>query len=154
MGFVAIYWYRWAMAYKAKTFGPTAHTVAANIRTLRTLQGMTQADLSAALADRGHEVPELGVRRWEKAQRVVTVDDLTALSLALDCSPAALLVPLPGRDGWEGMTEVTGHDGEVTPESVWRWVTQRTAVAPAVKIPGADVVFHRPSATTDDDKEN
>lgn len=134
--------------------GPTAQTVAANLRTLRTLRGMSQADLAAALAERGHVVPELGIRRMEKAQRAVTVDDLVVLALALDCSPAALLVPLPGRDGWEGMTEVTGHDGDVTPESVWRWVTQRTPVAPAVKIPGADVVFHRPSGTTDEDLED
>lgn len=63
----------------------------------------------------------------------------------------ALLVPLPGRDGWEGMTEVTGHDGEVTPNSVWNWVTQRTAVAPAMKTPGAGVEFARPSAATEED---
>ena len=141
------------MAQTKKDPGPTAQTVAANIRTLRTLRGMSQADLSAALADRGHEVPELGIRRMEKGQRAVTVDDLTVLCLALDCSPAALLVPLPGRDGWEGMTEVTGHDGEVTPESVWRWVTQRTAVAPAVRYqPAGGEVFHRPSATPDDEE--
>lgn len=138
------------MAQTKKTPGPTAHTVAANILTLRTLRGMSQADLSAALAERGHDVPPIGIRRMEKGQRAVTVDDLMVLCLALDVTPAALLVPLPGRDGWEGMTEVTGHDGEVSPESVWNWATQRTAVAPAMKTPGADT-FVRPSGTTEED---
>lgn len=132
------------MAQTKTTRGPTAQTVAANIRTLRNLRAMSQADLSAALAERGHVIPELGVRRMEKGQRAVTVDDLAVLALALDCSPAALLVPLPGRDGWEGMTGVTGHDGEVFPESVWNWVTQHTAVARPVNYGGGDT-FARPS---------
>lgn len=142
------------MAQTKKDPGPTAQTVAANIRTLRTLRGMSQADLAAALTERGHDVPPIGIRRMEKCERAVTVDDLMVLCLALDCSPVALLVPLPGRDGWEGMTEVTGHDGEVTPESVWNWVTQHRPVAPSMKIPGDQVEFHRPSATTEDDEGN
>lgn len=141
------------MAQTKKDPGPTAQTVAANLRTLRTLRGLSQADLSTALAERGHDVPPIGIRRMEKCERAVTVDDLVVLCLALDVSPVALLVPLPGRDGWEGPTKVTGVEDEVTPNSVWNWVTQRTAVAPAMKIPGG-ATFARPSATTEDDEED
>lgn len=71
--------------------------VAANVRRFRTMggggTGIPYAELSRWLADRGHDIPPLGLRRIEAGQRKVSADDLVALADVLSVSPLALLLP-------------------------------------------------------------
>ena len=61
---------------------------------------MSYRSLSAVLSLAGWPIPEMGIRRIEAGARRVTVDDLSAISAALNVSPMDLLVgpdpaPLP-----------------------------------------------------------
>lgn len=60
--------------------------VGANLRRRRRRQGLSQADLAAAIGrDRST------VSRWESGERLPTLASLTALGRALRCEPGALL---------------------------------------------------------------
>lgn len=129
------------MPVKHTDHGPTAAAVAANIRRFRTHRGLTQAELSEALGARGHVVPPLGVRRMEKGERAVNVDDLAALALVLEVSPAALLAPVPGGAWTEDTEQVTGLEVSVSARRVWRWLTNRAPLEPAEPGPGDRTTF-------------
>ena len=71
--------------------------VAENLRTTRKRRGLTVRALSARLGELGFSLVPSGVTKVETAdaagRRRIDVDDLAALALALDSSPAALLTP-------------------------------------------------------------
>lgn len=84
------------MSGKAKTAGDAGRAVRDNLRTLRGF--MPYVELSRRLAEKGVDIPPLGLRRIEKGERRVDVDELVALS---DVFGVPVLVLL-GRAGIRG----------------------------------------------------
>lgn len=103
---------------RAIEVGPTGQTVAANIARLRERRGLTTRQLSATLERAGRAIPASGITRMEKAERVVTADELVALAAAFGVSPSALLLPLSSRA--VDQIEVTGG-GTVSADTAWAW---------------------------------
>ncbi|MFD5207305.1 helix-turn-helix domain-containing protein [Streptomyces anulatus] len=111
---------------RAIEVGPTGETVAANIKRLRDRRGMTTRQLSGVLERAGRAIPASGITRMEKAERVVTADELTALAAALQVNPSALLLPL--KDGPAELIEITGV-GQVGAERAWDWMDGEMPIA-------------------------
>lgn len=73
---------------------PTVNLVVArNVRRVREGQNLTFSEVVRRLEATGHALPILALRRIEKGERRVTVEDLLALCYALDVAPVDLLVP-------------------------------------------------------------
>jgi len=104
---------------RAIEVGPTGRIVAENIARLRDRRGFTTRQLAGALERAGRPIPASGITRMEKAERVVTVDDLIALAVVLKVSPSALLLQL--KDGPSETIEITGF-GEAAADQAWRWL--------------------------------
>jgi transcriptional regulator with XRE-family HTH domain len=86
--------------------GPTGEAVMRNVKRLREGRRMTFVELSERLGGLGRPVPVLGLRRIERGERRVDVDDLFALSVVLRVSPLTLLLPWP--DDPSEVVEITG----------------------------------------------
>lgn len=112
--------------------GTTGRIVAANLLRLRNAQGLTTRQLSAALERAGRQIPPSGITRMEKAERVVTTDDLVALAVVLGVSPSALLLPLD--DSSETTVEITGG-GSVPADVAWDWLDGQR---PRLRFPDRD----------------
>ncbi|MGQ4618440.1 helix-turn-helix domain-containing protein [Nocardia sp. R7R-8] len=106
------------MAGREPEYGPTAKTVGANIARLRKALDLNYKEVSERLKSVAEwDISPVGVRRMEESQRRVTVDDLVALSVALNCSPLALLLP---PTSVEHVVTITG--AEMRPGwEVWDW---------------------------------
>ncbi|WP_146225676.1 helix-turn-helix domain-containing protein [Streptomyces araujoniae] len=102
--------------------GPTGRTVASNLVRLRKRAGYTTRQLATLLEQAGRPVPASGITRMEKAERVVTADDLVAFCIAFKVSPAAFLLPL--KDSPRDAVEVTGA-GVVPADAAWAWASNR-----------------------------
>ncbi len=110
------------MAEKRNPLGPTGETVRANITRHRERLNLGYAELSRRLGILGRPIPVLGLTRIEKGERRVDTDDLMALSVALEVSPATLLMPphlTPGDD-----VEFTG--GRAPAMHAWEWLRAET----------------------------
>ncbi|MFF3326107.1 helix-turn-helix domain-containing protein [Streptomyces sp. NPDC002889] len=82
------------MAEKPKSsLGPAGETLRQNIKRIREGQRITYVELSERLDSVGRPIPVLGLRRIERGERRVDVDDLLALAYALGVPPVDLLVP-------------------------------------------------------------
>lgn len=103
----------------ATQYGPTAANVAANVRRVRELKGLSIYSLSAALEKAGRPIAPSAVAKIERQERQVTADDLTALAAVLSVNPSALLLPLD--DSPESQVEITGV-GVVSGTDAWDWV--------------------------------
>ncbi|MEW1630892.1 helix-turn-helix transcriptional regulator [Streptomyces sp. NPDC089173] len=103
---------------RAITVGSTGQAVAANIARLRDRRGLTTRQLSLELASAGRAIPASGITRMEKAERVVTADELVALAVVFGVSPSALLLPL--SDQPMDPIHVTGG-GVVPAGEAWAW---------------------------------
>ncbi|GAA1980402.1 hypothetical protein GCM10009799_01920 [Nocardiopsis rhodophaea] len=107
------------MAEKKNPLGPTGETVRKNVKRLRQDRRLTFAELSRQLKEMGREIPTLGLSRIEEGKRRVDADDLVALAMVFDVSPATLLLP-PSEDADERVSVLPAHD---TPwRTAWRWV--------------------------------
>jgi 8-oxo-dGTP diphosphatase len=73
--------------------GPVGGYLIGNLEDLRNRSRLTYKDLSDRLGQLGRPIPTLGLSRIEKGNRRVDADDLIALAVALDVSPAELLLP-------------------------------------------------------------
>ena len=73
--------------------GPAGLNVARSVRQYRQHRRLSYAELSRRLDGLNRRIPPLGLRQLEAGKRRVDVDDPVALSLALDVSPLALLLP-------------------------------------------------------------
>jgi transcriptional regulator with XRE-family HTH domain len=81
---------------------------------------MSYRDLSARLEEIGRPIPPLGLSRIEKGERRVDADDLVALALVLNVSPAALLMPE------ESDSRTTCYLTDEVPAKAtdaWKWAT-------------------------------
>jgi transcriptional regulator with XRE-family HTH domain len=98
--------------------GPTGHQLAENVKRLR--GKTTYRELSDRLGQLGRPIPVLGLSRIENGTRRVDADDLVALAIALDVSPAALLLPaehLPGLNEEVALTPARSASWG----AAWRW---------------------------------
>ena len=102
----------------AVAFGPTAETVAQNLRRIRELRGLSTYELSDRLAERGRPISPSGLAKIERGERRVDVDDLAALAVGVGVNPSALL--LPPTDDRTLLVRVTGG-GPVTARAAWDW---------------------------------
>ncbi|MFD6822488.1 helix-turn-helix domain-containing protein [Streptomyces sp. NPDC060085] len=116
----------------AAQYGPTAASVAENVKRLRERRNMTIYSLSGALDKVGRPITPSAVAKIERQQRQVTVDDLAALAVVLGVSPSALLLPLD--DSTANSIEVTGG-GAVPADVAWDWADGQRPL----KIVGADI---------------
>lgn len=96
--------------------GPTGETVRKNVARLR--GGMQYKELSEKLTEIGRPIPPLGLRRIEAGERRVDTDDLMALSIALDVTPNAILLP-PSAS--ERGASITGWQRPATERESWIW---------------------------------
>lgn len=105
------------MAGKKSDLGPIGDNVAKAVKWFRDdVRHLSYAELSRKLAERGREIPPLGLRRIESGDRRVDADDLIALALALGVSPLALLLSAEDGPVLEG--------GKPYPaEQIWKWAT-------------------------------
>jgi transcriptional regulator with XRE-family HTH domain len=107
------------VAEKQKSsLGPAGDTLRLNIKRIREGQRVTYVELSDRLESIGRPIPVLGLRRIERGERRVDVDDLLALAYALGVPPVDLLVPgdLVSQDMYGITPEVHAHAG---PARAW-----------------------------------
>ncbi|MFJ8006052.1 helix-turn-helix domain-containing protein [Streptomyces fagopyri] len=108
--------------------GPTARTVAGNLRRVREGRGLSLRVLSVLVKGTGHSLSADAINKIENGIRRADSDDLVALALALNVSPLSLLLPPTAGDEpvqLTGGTTVPSH-------SAWNWAEGRQA------IPGGD----------------
>jgi hypothetical protein len=104
------------------TLGPTGRRVSERLKAVR--GGMSLRDLADELAKIGHPISADGLSKIETGKRRVDVDDLVALAIALDVSPARLLLPAGKPDDEVTLTK------KVTAkwESAWAWAQGERAL--------------------------
>jgi transcriptional regulator with XRE-family HTH domain len=97
---------------------PTAATVAANLKRLRTGRSWSVRELADRLTQAGRTFSHSAVTRTENGTRQASVGDLAAFAAVFDVSPLALLLPMAADT--EEEVEVTGM-GTVPAGALWRW---------------------------------
>lgn len=104
---------------KKVALGPLAEQIAENIRRIRESRRLSYALIAERLEEVGRPIPVLGLRRIERGDRRVDVDDLVALAYVLAVPPILLIFPLgqsqeiellPDRsaDTWSAVKWFTG----------------------------------------------
>ncbi|MCB1258510.1 MAG: helix-turn-helix transcriptional regulator [Microthrixaceae bacterium] len=97
----------------------TSAVVGANVRRLRTGAGMTIRDVVQNLRDIQVPMSPSGVTDIEKGRRGVTVDQLTALAIVFNVSPATLLTPHPDDPDEETMLSACIP---ASARDIWLWM--------------------------------
>lgn len=117
---------------------PTSSTgtvLATSVRRLREAQRLTYVELSERLTKVGRPIPVLGLRRIERGDRRVDVDDLFALAYVFGVTPLALLVDL-------GETRASLTDRvQVLPYELLMWLLGRREPGQRVNL---DIGEYRP----------
>jgi transcriptional regulator with XRE-family HTH domain len=132
--------------------GPIGTAVAANIERLRESQNLSYAELSRRLDELGRPIAPLGLTRIRDSQRRVDVDDLVALALALDVSPATLLLPPDAPiGGANGNAPVTKGGADYPRRQIWSWLIAEAPIdaPPSINLPSRSVVGFRLRAVPD-----
>jgi transcriptional regulator with XRE-family HTH domain len=75
------------------SIGPAGQQVASNIKRIRESRRLTFVELSERLASVGCAIPVLGLRRIERGERRVDVDDLLAVAAVFGIDAASLWAP-------------------------------------------------------------
>lgn len=107
------------MGTNAVQRGPTAATVAANVKRLREQLNLGLRALAQRLADAGRPLTHTALDKIERGTRRVDVDDLMALAAALEVSPITLLMPPTTTDADNADISVTGA---VSALRLWQWL--------------------------------
>ncbi|MEU4950023.1 helix-turn-helix domain-containing protein [Streptomyces lavendulae] len=101
---------------RTNEIGPMGAYVAANVKRLRESLPLTTEQLAERTTGYGRPMRGNTITKIEKGQRRVDVDDLTALALALETRPDALL--LPGTI----VGDIQLAETKTVPAySAWRW---------------------------------
>lgn len=123
------------MLNTAKTQGPTAARLARNVKEVRKGLGLDLATLSTRLTDVGWPIGLAQLSKLELGQRRVDADDLVALAVALDVTPARLLLDSEADDEPLSITpNVT-----MTKRAAWEWSAGETPLPS----PGIDLDLDR-----------
>jgi transcriptional regulator with XRE-family HTH domain len=99
--------------------------VATNLAALRRRRDVTVRGLSERLARLGVSLQPSGITKIEQGQRSVSVDDLVALAVALNVSPARLLLP----DAYDDSPAQLTPEVAVPSARSWRWAEGRAALS-------------------------
>ncbi|MGV9742723.1 helix-turn-helix domain-containing protein [Nocardia farcinica] len=105
------------MATRRVEIGPTGKTVAHNVARIRKAQNLTLRDVAERLAGTDRPLGHNTISEIERGARRADVDDLIALSVALNCSPLALLFPPTIH---EHVVTITAA-GDRPAWEVWKW---------------------------------
>ena len=97
--------------------GDVGARVAGNVRALRHDRRLSLQDLSERMRSLGRPILISGLSKVEQGSRRVDVDDLMALSLALDVTPNRLLLPSTAGESKISLTP----SEVVTERDAWRW---------------------------------
>lgn len=124
----------------AAQYGPTAATVAENVKRLRERRGLSIYQLSAMLRAAGRPITPAAVGKIERQQRQVNVDDLAALAVIFGVSPGALLLPLTNRA--DESVEITGG-GTVDALRAWEWGIGRVPLRTTPEHEQTQLLEHR-----------
>lgn len=124
--------------------GPVAETVATNLRRLRDLRGLTAQQLADKIASQGggRLRPDY-ISLVENRRRSLTLEEALLVAVALDVTPAALLMP----DTPDPAAQVTPTPSMRTypARTVWLWLTGRRALEePAAGVDWADMAAMSP----------
>lgn len=107
------------MGTNAVTRGPVSATVATSVQALRKSRGLSQQQLAEGLTAIGRPTLTTTIAKIEKGDRRVDVDDLVALCLVLNVSPARLLVGDGDQDEGVSLTS----EVSVPVWRAWQWAT-------------------------------
>jgi transcriptional regulator with XRE-family HTH domain len=107
------------MPPKAVELGLTGQTVARNIARIRAERGLSLRELADRIPE-GRKLNHAQLSAAERGVRQVTVDDLTAIGVALSVSPVALLMPASDSED-SGRVALTGT-GEHTAAQLLNWL--------------------------------
>jgi 8-oxo-dGTP pyrophosphatase MutT (NUDIX family)/transcriptional regulator with XRE-family HTH domain len=118
---------------RSNTPGPTGRRVAANLRQIRNIRGLSTARLASAVSDLGQPLWPTAITKIEAGDRRVDVDDLVALAIALDTTPNRLLL----ADASGGKT-ILRHPGDTTGRPVDSFAAGTVDLTPAVQTPLLD----------------
>ena len=110
---------------QAEPIGPTGRRLAGRLRAVRQERGLTLAQLESGLAKLGRPIRLSTLSKIEKGQRLVNVDDLMALALALDVPPNLLLLPANAAVRQVQLT----HDRSMSGSEAWRYAADTSQVA-------------------------
>ncbi|QNJ90995.1 helix-turn-helix transcriptional regulator [Mycolicibacterium fluoranthenivorans] len=111
------------MASKRIEIGWAGETVLHNLPRFRALRRMTLMDLAERLDELGRPMSVPTLSAVENGKRRIDVDDLVHLALALDVSPAALLMPpANGLDDSIGNPPSASDYPEVRAADWWQWL--------------------------------
>lgn len=105
-----------------------------NLPRFRGMRRMTMSDLSEKLAELGRPMSVPTLSAVENGKRRIDVDDLVYLSVALDVSPVALMMP-SSNDPTADLDLAPGAAPWTTTLDWWLWLT---AAAPLWSGHGAD----------------
>jgi transcriptional regulator with XRE-family HTH domain len=117
--------------------GPSGSIAAQRVRQLREERSWTFKELSDRLGAIGRPIPTLGLRKIEREDRRIDVDDLIGLAVVFGVNPSTLLLP-PRIDGEVEITAV----GVVPAARAWAWVDGQAPLLVSADDDGsADVEF-------------
>lgn len=107
------------MAAKKIEIGESGRSVALNVTIRRATAGLAVAELAEKVTAAGRHLTRQALSEIEAGRRRVDADDLAALALALETSPAALL--MPRADHAEDVVSRTG--ARMPAHVVWAWLS-------------------------------
>nr|WP_211220073.1 helix-turn-helix transcriptional regulator [Smaragdicoccus niigatensis] len=100
--------------------GPTGNTVRENLARFRKLRSLSLRELSSRMTDIGRVLSPNALSDIEMGGRRVDVDDLMALSIALNVHPASFLTPDSATKS--ELFAVTGARNPVRADHVYEWL--------------------------------
>ena len=110
------------MAARSIELGGTGRIVATNIARFRGLRGLRLTGLSARMTAVGRPMSVVTLSAIENGTRRCDVDDLVAISAALNVSPAAMLMP-PVTDPYDAAGATVSPLGSPEAGPLWDWLT-------------------------------
>lgn len=105
----------------------TSRSVANAIAHYRELRQLTRDELTYVLEGLGHRLDPEDLRGIEQGLTIITVDDLLALAVALDVTPAVLLSHMPSEHPRSGRI-ATGVPEDLDQPELRAWIEGRTAL--------------------------
>lgn len=101
---------------------PVGARVGPNVLSFRRDQGLTLRELSEALAECGTPISLGQLSKLEQGQRRVDADELVALAVVLNVTPAQLLMPMPGHRSREDEVVRLAPNVSASWFRAWQWM--------------------------------
>lgn len=109
---------------KTRVHTEVGRTLAANLRSLRERRGLSLTDTERKLAEVGHELARTAIGKIETLERRADADDIMALAVVLNVTPARLLLP----DDYSGRPFQIAPDRTVPTLWLWEWAMGRMSL--------------------------